>query len=102
MILKSWVQKLKTINLFPEKTNVTFAQVLDRKNINVNVWERGAGQTKSLWDSCLRNSNCCLLKGLADKSLYKILKKGVFKLTIKQKYFMTGQVSEIKKIDLEI
>jgi len=31
--------------LFPEKTNVHFCQILDRDNIKVKVWERGAGAT---------------------------------------------------------
>ena len=31
--------------LFPEKTNVHFSQIIDRNNIKVRVWERGAGPT---------------------------------------------------------
>ena len=31
--------------LFPEKTNVHFCQILNRNNIKVKVWERGAGAT---------------------------------------------------------
>ena len=31
--------------LFPEKTNVHFSQIINRDNINVLVWERGAGPT---------------------------------------------------------
>ena len=31
--------------LFPEKTNVHFSQIIDRDNIKVRVWERGAGTT---------------------------------------------------------
>jgi len=31
--------------LFPEKTNVHFCQILNRDNIKVKVWERGAGPT---------------------------------------------------------
>ncbi len=31
--------------LFPEKTNVHFSQIIDRDNIKVLVWERGAGPT---------------------------------------------------------
>ena len=39
--------KIENHDLFPEKTNVTFAQIVDEKNITVNVWERGAGHTKA-------------------------------------------------------
>jgi diaminopimelate epimerase len=30
---------------FPRRTNVQFVQVLDRRNIRIEVWERGAGYT---------------------------------------------------------
>ena len=31
--------------LFPRRTNVQFLQVLDRNNIRIEIWERGAGYT---------------------------------------------------------
>lgn len=31
--------------MFPKKTNVNFIEVIDRKNINIYTWERGAGRT---------------------------------------------------------
>ena len=31
--------------LFPEKTNVHFCQIMNKENIKVKVWERGAGPT---------------------------------------------------------
>jgi diaminopimelate epimerase len=33
--------------LFPERTNVVFVKVFDRKNIEIRIWERGAGETSS-------------------------------------------------------
>ena len=45
--LKSIGPKIENHNLFPEKTNVTMAQIIDGNNITVNVWERGAGLTKA-------------------------------------------------------
>ena len=36
---------LENNKLFPEKTNVHFCKILSRDNINVKVWERGAGAT---------------------------------------------------------
>jgi diaminopimelate epimerase len=32
---------------FPERTNVVFVRVLDGSNIEVRLWERGVGETKS-------------------------------------------------------
>lgn len=33
--------------LFPEHTNVEFAQIIDKENIKVKLWERGCGISKS-------------------------------------------------------
>jgi diaminopimelate epimerase len=33
--------------VFPKRTNVSFVQVLNRKELNVRVWERGCGETLS-------------------------------------------------------
>ncbi len=32
---------------FPERTNVVFVKVLDRENVEIRIWERGAGETSS-------------------------------------------------------
>lgn len=32
---------------FPDRTNVVFVRVVDRSNIEVRLWERGVGETKS-------------------------------------------------------
>ena len=47
MILKIFGPKIENHELFPERTNVTFAQIDNKNNITVNVWERGAGLTKA-------------------------------------------------------
>lgn len=37
--------KVETNNIFPQKTNVEFAQIISDDLIKVRVWERGAGET---------------------------------------------------------
>lgn len=37
--------KIETHPLFPRRTNVQFVKVLDRKRIQIEIWERGAGYT---------------------------------------------------------
>lgn len=32
-------------SMFPNRTNVQFVQIIDRKNIMIEIWERGAGYT---------------------------------------------------------
>ncbi len=43
--VREWGPKLETHPLFPRKTNVEFVQVLSPTEVNMQVWERGAGPT---------------------------------------------------------
>jgi diaminopimelate epimerase len=38
-------RELESHAMFPERTNVVFVTVRDRENIDVRIWERGAGET---------------------------------------------------------
>ncbi len=41
-------QKLESLTeIFPERTNVVFVKIIDRANIKIRIWERGAGETSS-------------------------------------------------------
>ncbi|MBA3693546.1 MAG: diaminopimelate epimerase, partial [Acidobacteria bacterium] len=34
-------------DVFPERTNAVFIKTIDKKNIEIRIWERGAGETSS-------------------------------------------------------
>ena len=53
--------QLETHSLFPQKTNVEFAQILSSNHIKVRVWERGAGETLAC------GSGACAVAALAIK-----------------------------------
>jgi diaminopimelate epimerase len=38
-------EKIENHKVFPKRTNVGFVEVLNRKELNVRVWERGCGET---------------------------------------------------------
>jgi len=40
-------REIETHERFPERTNVVFIKVIDRENIEIKIWERGAGETAS-------------------------------------------------------
>ena len=40
-------KELESHGAFPERTNVVFIKVLDVENIEVRIWERGAGETSA-------------------------------------------------------
>jgi len=52
--------------LFPERTNVEFIKVLDRGNIEMRVWERGAGETLACGTGACASVVSCILNGLCD------------------------------------
>lgn len=43
--LEKWGPKLENHEIFPEKTNVEFIKIINRSEIIMKVWERGAGIT---------------------------------------------------------
>lgn len=40
------------LELFPNRTNVTFAQIIDQNNIKIREWERGTGETIGCGTGC--------------------------------------------------
>ena len=39
--------KIETHAHFPDRTNVVFVRIIDKENIEIRIWERGAGETSS-------------------------------------------------------
>src|SRR4051812_6871085 len=54
---------------FPKRTNVQFLQVLDRKNIRLEIWERGAGYTLASGSSSSASAAVARKLGLVDSSV---------------------------------
>lgn len=52
--------------LFPERTNVEFAQVIDRQTIRLRVWERGAGETLACGSGACATAVAAHRRGLSD------------------------------------
>ena len=102
--LKILGPKIENHELFPEKTNVTFAQVDDKNNITVNVWERGAGLTKACGTAACATAVAANLKKLTENDINIKFKEGNLKIKIDENLniFMRGPVSDIKHTKLEI
>nr|WP_320131549.1 diaminopimelate epimerase [uncultured Holophaga sp.] len=52
--------------LFPERVNVQFVEVLDRRRIRLEIWERGAGYTLASGTSSSAVASVCRRLGLVD------------------------------------
>jgi diaminopimelate epimerase len=44
---RAYGKALENNEAFPERANIVFVKVLDRGNIELKIWERGAGETSS-------------------------------------------------------
>ena len=102
--LKTLGPKIENHKLFPEKINVTFAQVNDKNNITVNVWERGAGLTKACGTAACATAVASSIKKLTENDINIKFKEGSLNIKIDESLniSMTGPVSDIEHTKLEI
>jgi diaminopimelate epimerase len=102
--LKILGPKIENHELFPEKINVTFAQIKDKNNITVNVWERGAGLTKACGTAACATAVASSFKKLTENDINIEFKEGSLNIKIDENLniSMTGPVSDIKDTKLEI
>ena len=60
--------------LFPKRINTEFIQILDRKTINMRVWERGSGETLACGTGACASVYACILnKKTEDEVLVHLL-----------------------------
>ena len=88
--------------MFPERVNVSFAQIINKKNIKINVWERGAGQTKACGTAACAAAVAANKKGFVDKNLDVHFIEGKLRIEYNKEIFMSGPVSKVEKIRLDI
>ena len=102
--LKILGPKIENHELFPERTNVTFAQIDDENNITVNVWERGAGLTKACGTAACATAVTAFVKKLTKNDINIKFEEGSLNIKIDTdlNIFMRGPVSEVKHTRLEI
>ncbi len=102
--LKEIGPKIENHNYFPEKCNVTLANIKNRKCIKVKVWERGAGLTKACGTAACATAVSGAALNLNDKHVDVEFAEGLLNIDWKKdnNIYMTGKVSEINKITVDI
>ena len=90
--------------IFPEKCNVTIAQVIDKNLIKVKVWERGAGLTKACGTAACATAFAGKLNNLTNNKTDIEFENGKLSISIDEKnsIHMTGPVSDIKEIEIKL
>jgi diaminopimelate epimerase len=88
---------LETHPNFPRKTNVQFLQILDRANIRIEIWERGAGYTLASGSSSSASAAVAHRLGLVDRNITVHMPGGQIGIEIGENFsiLMTGPVTRV-------
>lgn len=88
---------LETHANFPRKTNVQFLQVIDRANIRIEIWERGAGYTLASGSSSSASAAVAHKLGLVDRKVTVHMPGGQIGIEIGDNFAirMTGPVTRV-------
>jgi diaminopimelate epimerase len=84
---------------FPNRTNVQFLKVIDRANIQIEIWERGAGYTLASGSSSSAAASVAHKLGLCDRSITVHMPGGKLSIEIGNDFdiLMTGPVTKVSE-----
>ena len=93
-----WIRLRVSLNLFPNRVNSEFVQIMDRSHIRMRVWERGSNETWACGTGATASVVACILLGYTDDTVEVALRGG--NLTIhwdreKNRAYMTGEAVEV-------
>lgn len=96
-LARTYGPELETDSRFPNRTNVQFLKVLDRHNIQIEIWERGAGYTLASGSSSSAAAAVAHKLGMCDAEILVHMPGGELKITIGENYAvdMTGPVIRV-------
>jgi diaminopimelate epimerase len=82
---------------FPRKTNVQFLKVIDRANVRIEIWERGAGYTLASGSSSSASAAVAHKLGLVDRKVTVHMPGGQIGIEIGPDFsiLMTGTVNKV-------
>jgi len=89
--------KIETHPLFPNRTNVQFMKILDRGNIQIEIWERGAGYTLASGSSACASAAVAFRLGRCDSHIVAHMQGGKIDLSLSEDFSvsMRGAVTKI-------
>lgn len=91
--------------LFPNKINSEFVQVLDRKTLKMRVWERGAGETLACGTGACAVAVASVLNGLSERKVTVKLLGGNLVVEWDEKdnhVYMTGPAVKVFDGEIEL
>lgn len=84
--------------MFPDRVNTEFAQIIDRQNINMRVWERGSDETMACGTGATCTAYAAWRNGLTEKKVTVHLLGGDLEIEYdeeKNLMYMTGPATTV-------
>ena len=96
-LAKTYGPHLEVHPNFPNRTNVQFMKITDRKNVRIEIWERGAGYTMASGSSSSASAAVARKMGLVDADLTVNMPGGQIIIGIGDDYsiVMTGPTTPV-------
>ena len=97
MDLPAFGKPIEEHPFFPRKTNVEFVQVMDRRNLRMRVWERGAGVTLACGTGTCATVVAAVLNNITDRKVKVRLDGGELLVEWREDnhVYMTGPAVEV-------
>lgn len=105
LLLPTIGPEFETHVLFPRKTNTEFVEIVNRKTMNMRVWERGAGETLACGTGACAVAVAAVLNGYCDRSVTINLLGGKLEIEWNEKdnhVYMTGLAVTVYEGVIEI
>jgi diaminopimelate epimerase len=67
--VERWGKAVQATHVFPEGVNVGFAEIQDRANIRLRVYERGVGETLACGSGACAAAVCLMRKDIVARTL---------------------------------
>ena len=96
--LEKYGRKAEINEVFPNKTNVEFINVVDKNNIKMRVWERGAGETLACGTGACASVVASVLNNYTDREVTVELLGGNLEINWNKEdnhVYMTGSATTV-------
>ncbi len=94
---RRWGPLIERDSRFPNRTNVQFMKLIDRANIQIEIWERGAGYTLASGSSSSAAAAVAHRLGLCDAQIIVHMPGGKIEIDVSDDFsiVMTGPVTKV-------
>lgn len=89
-------KKIENNDIFPDRTNVEFVQIINKNKIKIRVWERGCGETLSCGTGACASVVAGILNGYLDSNEIEVnLKGGTLYIKYENEVIMRGPANNV-------